>query len=373
MPTVAINAHLLSRQLGYRRAGIHHYIEQVLSNLPPQDGWRYTVFTGDSPEFLAQLPLTTIPSRWPTIRPPVRIAWEQVVWPWAAVANHANLLHSMAFVTPWLHLRPTVVTVYDLSFERYPESFPKAQQWYLRRQTRRSCHWARRVITISHASQRDVHELYGVPLDKIDVVYPGVDTQFRPLPAAEMAAFRAQHQLPERFVLHVGTLQPRKNLTTLLAALARLPGVPLILAGGKGWLYEALFAQVTQLGLADRVRFVGYVPDEELPLWYNAAAVLAFPSLYEGFGMPIVQAMACGTPVVASDVSAMPEAAGTAALLFAPHDTAALAEALAAVWHHPEQAAAMRHAGLAHAQSFSWATAGAQTAAVYHKALTPHG
>ncbi len=142
-----------------------------------------------------------------------------------------------------------------------------------------------------------------------------------------------------------------------------------MLAGGKGWLYDELLARVGQLGLGERVRFAGYVPDEALPLWYNAAEILVMPSLYEGFGLPIVEAMACGTPVVAADVSAMPEAGGDAALLFPPHDSAALARALAAVWNHPQQAAEMRQRGLAQAQRFSWAKAGAETAAVYQKAM----
>ena len=371
MPHVAINAHLLSRQLGYRRAGIHHYIEQVLCHLPPHAGWRYTVLTGQATEVLLATGHEMVQSSWPTLRPLVRIAWEQLAWPWAA--RTADLWHSMAFVTPLAHLRPTIVTVYDLSFEHYPASFPRAQQWYLSRQTRRSCHWARQVITISEASKRDIHELYGVPLERIAVVYPGVDEVYRPLPAAEVAAFRAQHNLPDRFVLHVGTLQPRKNLLTLLEAIAQLQldgDVPLVLAGGKGWLYDELLARVGQLGLGERVRFAGYVPDEALPLWYNAAEILVMPSLYEGFGLPIVEAMACGTPVVAADVSAMPEAGGDAALLFPPHDSAALAQALAAVWNHPQQAAEMRQRGLAQAQRFSWAKAGAETAAVYQKAMS---
>ena len=361
--TVAINAHLLSRQLGYRRAGIHHYIENVLCHLPTAAGLRYQIFTGQATDPLLATGHEVVQSTWPTLRPPVRIAWEQLVWPWAA--RGADLLHSMAFVTPWVHLRPSIVTVYDLSFVHYPASFPRAQQLYLHSQTRRSCRWARQVITISEASKRDIHTLYGVPLERIAVVYPGVDERFRPLSAEQTAVFRQQNNLPARFVLHVGTLQPRKNIPTLLEAIAQVEDVPLVLAGGKGWFYEELWAQAEALGIAGRVHFVGYVPDEALPLWYNTADLLVMPSLYEGFGMPIVEAMACGTPVITAEVSAMPEAGGTAARYFAPHDAAGLAAQIRTVWHDAGLAAALRQQGLAQAARFSWVRAGEETAAVY--------
>jgi glycosyltransferase involved in cell wall biosynthesis len=143
----------------------------------------------------------------------------------------------------------------------------------------------------------------------------------------------------------------------------------LVLVGGKGWLFEEIFNRVQALGLQDRVRFTGYVPDEDLPLWYNAASVLAFPSLYEGFGMPAVEAMACGTPVVAADSSSLPEAVGEAGLLFDPQNVAELADRLTAVLHNPDLAATMRAKGLVQAQQFSWEKAGRETAVVYQTAM----
>lgn len=371
--TIGINAHLLSRQHGYRRAGIHHYIAQILRHLPPPDDTlRYTVFTGDAPDLLRDLPVRVAESAWRTDGPLARIAWEQLAWPSAMVREKVDLVHSMAFVTPFLNPRPAVVTVYDLSFMIYPEAFPRAQRLYLQTQTRRSVRAARHVLAISESGRQDIHHYFGVPLAQISVVYPGVEARFRPLPPEQVAAFRAEKALPETFLLHVGTLQPRKNIPVLLEALAQTerPDLHLVLVGGKGWLYDEIFARVQALGLAERVHFAGYVPDEELPLWYNTAVSLTFPSVYEGFGMPIVQSLACGTPVIAANTSAMPEAVGDAGWLFPPDDASALAERIIEACDDSQQVAHKRARGLVQGQRFSWHTAGQQTADIYRRCTT---
>jgi glycosyltransferase involved in cell wall biosynthesis len=280
----------------------------------------------------------------------------------------------MAFAMPRLAPCPAVVTIYDLSFVHYPDSFPARQRRYLNAVTADSCRRARRLIAISESGRDDVHRVYGVPLERIDVVTPGVGEAYRPLPPDEVAAFRHHRDLPERFLLHVGTLQPRKNVSLLLEALARLGrDVPLLLVGGKGWLYDDIFARVAALGLGDRVRFAGYVDDDELPLWYNAATALVLPSLYEGFGLPVVEALACATPVVAARASSLPEAGGAAALYFDPNDPDDLAARLADVLDQPDLVAGLRAAGPAQAARFSWARAGQETAAVYDHALAAGG
>lgn len=317
--------------------------------------------------------MEVITTRWPTEKRGVRILWEQVAWPLAAVRSGLDLLHSMAFVTPFWQPRPTMVTVYDLSFLHFPTRYPFLQRIYLATQTRRSCRQARRIVTISKSAREDVHRFFHVPREQIDVVFPGVDGIFHPRSAAEVEAFRRQNGLPERFALHVGTLQPRKNIPVLIEAMARLrrPDLPLILVGGKGWYYDEIFAQVEQLGLQEQVHFAGYVPDEALPLWYNAASLLIFPSIYEGFGIPIIEAMACGTPVVAADTSAVPEAAGDAALLFPAQSIDALVSQMLAVLDNREQAATMRQRGIEQADKFSWARAGEAMVAAYCRALDP--
>ena len=368
---VGINAHLLSGEASYRRAGIHQYIAQVLRHLPWEEGEpNYVVFTQQRKLFEDMPGITAVSSRLATGNRLLRIFWEQLVWPWQAWRRSVRLLHSMAFVTPWLAPCPAVITVYDLSFLHFPDRFPVLQRLYLSSQTRRSCRQARRIITISQSSRQDVHHFFGVPLAQIDVVIPGVESVYRPLPKAEIAAFKANQRL-DRFMLHVGTLQPRKNIPILLEALARLDNstVKLVLVGGKGWLYDEIFQQVQTLGLTDRVIFTGYVPDDDLPLWYNAAELLLFPSVYEGFGLPVVEAMACGTPVIAANRSSIPEAVGEAGLLFAPNDVETLVSHVTAVLTNSTLQNKLREQGLTHAQTFSWERAGQETANVYRRAM----
>lgn len=367
---VGINAHLLSSEASYRRAGIHQYIAQTVAHLPMDAGWEYVVFTRHVPDWLSQGNRRGVASRWPTEQRLARILWEQMAWPLLNGRYQIDLLHSMAFVTPFVNRRPAVVTVYDLSFMHFPEAFPRLQQWYLASQTHRSCQQARRIITISESGRQDVARFFNVPLNRIDLVYPGVGAQYRPLPIEQVDAFRHKNGLPDKFLLHVGTLQPRKNIPILLEALARLKqsDVHLYLVGGKGWLFDEIFARVVALGLQDQVHFTGYVADEDLPFWYNAATLLIFPSLYEGFGMPIVEAMACGTAVICADSSSLPEAGGTAAVLFDPHDAQGLADRITAVLHNPTQQATMQAEGYNQAQKFSWQQSGQATAAVYQRA-----
>lgn len=374
---IGVNAQLLSGQTGYRRAGIHHYIFQLLQHLelPTRDQGSLVVFTGSHAPVLMNPNLLVEQTRWPTERRLVRIAWEQMMWPVAAAHHRLDLLHSLAFVTPILNTRPTVVTVYDLSFIHVPDRFPALQRWYLTTQARRSCQQARRVVTISESGRQDVHGLFGVPLERIDVVYPGVEERFKVQPDAAAALLRQQNHLPDRFILHVGTLQPRKNIPLLLDLFAQLrqdeafADVSLVLAGGKGWFYEEIFSRVQALGLTEWVHFPGYVPDEELPLWYAAAACLVFPSAYEGFGMPIIEAMACGTPVVAVNSSSIPEAVGEAGLIAEVGDAAALLNHLRAVLCQPDLAYTLHQKGLAHARRFSWPESGRAMGRVYAQAL----
>jgi glycosyltransferase involved in cell wall biosynthesis len=372
LPRVGINAHLLAGQATYRRAGIHQYIIQLLRHLPTAElGIQPIVYTQQTAALADRPGLQLVSSRWPTERRLVRIGWEQTVWPWLAWRDGLTLMHSMAFVLPWLRPCPTIVTIYDLSFIYYPEAFPAWQRLYLNVQTAHACRRAHQLITISESGRQDVQRRFGVPPARIGVVRPGVNPAFQPLPPDAVTRFRQEQNLPERFILHVGTLQPRKNLPLLLEAFAQLlaPDVELVLVGGKGWLFEEIFAKVEALGLQERVRFAGYVPDEALPWWYNAATLLVFPSMYEGFGLPVVEAMACGTPVLAANSSSIPEAAGEAALYFEPDDVAGLTERMALLLTDTAVSDQLRQQGPIQARQFSWARAGQETAVIYQKLL----
>jgi glycosyltransferase involved in cell wall biosynthesis len=372
---VAINAHLLSGDPSYRSAGVHQYIAHLLTHLP-QAGCRVTAFVsprsagvhaGASAERLDYWP-----TRWPTHRPAARVLWEQLAQGRALRAIGADLAHGPVFVGPLVAPCPVVVTVHDLSFLRYPYLFRPANRLYLCLLTRLSVHRARRVIAVSaHAADETAH-LLGVERAKMRVVYHGVSPLFRPLPPEEVAAFRARRGLPERFVLFVGTLEPRKNLVRLIEAFARSGadnGTALVLAGARGWYDEEVFATVERRGLSSRVHFPGYVPNDELPLWYNAAEIFAYPSLYEGFGLPVLEAQACGTPVLTSSVSALPEAAGDGALLVDPTDVEAIADGLHRLLTDATLRGVLRQRGLEHAAWFSWPRTAAETVAVYQEAI----
>jgi len=275
---------------------------------------------------------------------------------------------------PLLAHIPTVITVHDLSFLLYPEAFRPGNRLYLSQMTAQSCKRARRVIAVSQATANDLTQLLGIPRTKIDVVYNGVDSIYRPLPATEVEAYRRQAGWPERFLLMVGTLEPRKNHLMLLDAYARYrrsvqQPLPLLVGGGKGWGYAEIFERVRTLGLEAHVHFLGYIPLPTLPWLYNAATIFVYPSRYEGFGLPLAEAMACGAPAITSSASSLPEVAGDAALVVDPDDSAALAGALADVSNQPDRQEAMRTAGLEQIAQFSWAATADATAEVYARAL----
>jgi glycosyltransferase involved in cell wall biosynthesis len=294
-----------------------------------------------------------------------------VAQPGVLAQTGVALAHGPVFAGPLMARCPFVVTIHDLSFLRFPALFPPVQRFYLSLITRASARRARRVIAVSQHAADETARLLGVDRGRIDVVYHGVDPRFRPRPAAEVASFRARKELPERFLLFLGTLEPRKNLVRLVDAFARLrlPDVRLVLAGGRGWYCEEVFDRIRELHLQERVVIPGYVADEELPMWYNAATAFAYPSLYEGFGMPVTEAQACGTPVMTSECSSLPEAAGDGALLVDPRDVDAMAEGLRRLVTDEILRDELRDRGLAHAARLTWRRTAADTVAVYRRAL----
>jgi len=372
---VALDAHLLSLATSYRSAGISWYAQNLLRELPAADPRiQYTVFLNEKKyEGVPGLDLRL--SRLPAQHPVVRIFWEQCIQPTAVARERADLLHGLALVGPVVGTRPLVLTIHDLSFLHYPRNFRAGKRLYLRLFTRWSVRRARRVIAPSESTRRDILNQYGVPAARVDRIHYGLDPIFHPLPRARVAEFRGRHGLPERFLLFVGTLEPRKNVTRLIEAYARLTEdrPPLYIVGGKGWLYHEVFARVEALQLNGSVRFVGYVPGQELPWWYNAAELFVYPSLYEGFGLPPLEAMACGTPVITSGVSSLPEVVGSAGKTVDPADVGELAGAMAQVLADGDLRQTMQAAGLAQAGTFSWPEAARQTVRSYRHAMSGSG
>lgn len=371
--SIGVNAHLLSFGPGYRRAGVSQYTEQllrhfVISCLDPGDS--LTVFVGH--DDLQQVWISErnvvrySHSLLPTGSPPLRIVWEQIVSPFAMSRAHLGVLFCPVNVVPLACPVPSVVTVHDLAFLSYPDAFHTAKRRYLTAMTRLSVHRARRVIAVSAHTRDDLVHRFGVRPERVTVIPNAADARFRPAadPKA-VARFKAAHNLPDRFILFVGTLEPRKNLRRLIEAFALLAEgdaeTKLVIVGATGWLTSDLAPLVQAHDLTDRIIFTGYVTDNDLPVWYQAATVFCYPSLYEGFGLPVLEAMACGTPVVTSRTSSIPEVTGEAAMLVDPTDVAALAHALQSVLSDEARRNTMAEAGIARAQTFSWERTAAAT------------
>ncbi len=294
-------------------------------------------------------------------------------------ARPPEVLFVPAHVLPLVHPRRSVVTVHDLGYLFHPEAHRPADRRYLDGSTRWNARQATLVIADSAATQRDLVRAYGVDERKVRVIYLGRDERLRRVgEAGQLAAVRNRYGLGERYLLYVGTLQPRKNLARIVAAFARiagdpaLAGVQLVLAGKLGWLYDDLFAEVRRLGLEQRVRFPGYIADEDLPALLSAAMAFVFPSLYEGFGIPVLEAGACGVPVITSNTSSLPEVAGdpaagaegAAALLVDPTDVDAIAAAMYRLATDDALCAELSRRGLENVKRFSWDKCARETLAV---------
>lgn len=286
------------------------------------------------------------------------ILWQRLRLPLRAelLAGPFDLLHAPDFVLPPTAAR-TLLTVHDLTFLVRPECAEAGLRRYLGRAVPPSLRRADLIVVDSRATAADLASLLAVAGPRVRLIYPGVDPRFRPLPPAAVEHVRTALGLPDQFLLFVGTLEPRKNLPRLLAAFAAAelpPELTLLIVGRKGWLFEQIFATVAELGLESRVRFLDFVDDAHLPALYNLARAFVYPSLYEGFGLPVLEALACGAPVVTSAVSSLPEVAGAAAVLVDPEQVASIADGIRRALAEADR---LRRAGPPQARPFSWGAA----------------
>jgi glycosyltransferase involved in cell wall biosynthesis len=256
-----------------------------------------------------------------------------------------------------------VVTVHDLAFLRFKLHRANKRN-YLAAMTRLSIRRAAHVITVSEFTRHEVIELLGVHPATVSAVPNGKDERFVPADQAVARRFREVKGLPERYLLFIGTLEPRKNLPTLLRAYACVKDaidMPLVIGGGKGWWFDEIFRLVKELQIEAHVKFLGFVPADELPLYYGSATALVYPSLYEGFGLPPLEALASGLPVITSDAGAIAEVVADAAICVPALDATALADALVRVAKDDSLRSALRTKGLIRAAEFSWSRAAQAT------------
>jgi len=271
----------------------------------------------------------------------------------------------------WGKVGKSVVTIHDVIPLVLPWAFPRRHRWVLATALGRIRKQAEMVIVPSNAVAEDVVQHLHVERQRITVIPEGCDPRFQPVGEPVRDAIRRRYDLPERYILFVGTLEPRKNVKALLQAFARIADeqpqdhLKLVIVGRPGWGSEDYGAMVEALGLQTAVQFTGFVDDEYLPDLYRGALLFVYPSLYEGFGLPVLEAMACGIPVITSNRSSLPEVAGDAALLVDPTQPEALAAAMSAVLHDDALRQALRAKGLARAAAFTWEVAAQQTVAVY--------
>ncbi len=269
----------------------------------------------------------------PNMRPAVRLLWEQVRLPVLVKRSAVDLLHSLHYTRPAVLPCKSVVTFHDMTFFLFPELHTRTKRIFFPFAIRQSSQHADALVTISENTRRDAIRILGIPPERIFTTPLGISEEFHPIDdPALLEEERRRYELPAEFILYVGLIEPRKNIPLLLKAYARLvnQGDPpaLVLVGRLGWMSEQVFQLVEQLKLKDRVHFKGYIPAENLPIVYNLAKLFVYPSTYEGFGFPPLEAMACGIPVITTAISAMLDNIGEAGLLIPPQDETALNQAI---------------------------------------------
>ncbi len=360
----------------HQKAGLGRYARTLAEQLTALDhSNEYIAFAYGrvAPEVLPPslriLPMANIPL---DARP-----WRMGVWLAYALGlsldralPRVDLFHATEHLLPPLKNARSVFTLHDLIFQFFPEFHLPLNRWFLRNAMPHFLRRADAIIAVSDCTKRDAMRFYGIPPDKITVIYEGVNPALRPVADPTLiAAARARYARNQPFLLFLGTIEPRKNIPALVEALRtlRARGLPqrLLVAGRKGWLYEGVFQRIRELGMESEVDFLDYVPDADLPALFAACDAFVFPSLYEGFGLPPLEAMACGAPVVCSNTSSLPEVVGDAALTVDPRQVGEMAAAIERVVCDAQARDELRAKGLAQAAKFSWERAARETMQVY--------
>ena len=362
----------------HARAGLGRYSERLAQAVTAHDKQhQYGLFYNRGADGILPATLKHLPAR--HIRAGYK-PWRMAVW-MAQLAGlgfnrlvpDATLYHSTEHLLMPLRGVPTILTIHDLIFKLFPAYHKKLNYHYLNWAVPLFCRNASKIITVSQASKQDIVTHYGIEAAKIAVIQEAAAENFKPASAAQVAAVRQKYKLPEQFLVHLSTIEPRKNLSRLLDALKILrrdrPNLQLILVGAKGWLYDDFFAKIEREGLNEAVHALGWVPDEDLPAVIRAATLAVQPSLYEGFGLPLLEHMASDQVVAASNRSSLPEVGGDAAAYFDPENASDMAAVIGRILSDPAEQQHRRALGRAQAARFSWERAARETVAVYDEVL----
>lgn len=298
-----------------------------------------------------------------------------MVWSCAVTAqkhlfSHLDLVHS-----PTLALFPIkphnryVLTVHDIIFKKFPQYLPKGTIRHTKLFFRHNLNLADKIIAVSHSTRNDIIQEYGISKEKIVVIPEAADPIYRPVPDKEKEKIIQKYSLKDPFILYVGTIEPRKNIITVLDAFASClkshPNLELVIAGKKGWYYEHIFIHLQKIGIQNKVKFIGYIPISDLPALYNAAHIFVYPSLYEGFGLPPLEAMQCGTPVISSNVSSLPEVMGEKGIMINPYDSVTLSNEINKLISDTKYRDNQIQYGFMQAKKFSWKKTAELTVSVY--------
>jgi len=345
-----------------------------LPGLSPEHTFFVFTDTEDNLGFLKGLSnvrVVTIPLSW---RYEILI-WEQIKLPLILRRYEIDLLHGTKNSIPLLGRCKKICTIHDLAYYLFPETFTLAQRIHLKISARIACLCTDKIIAVSKNTKKDIVRLLNAAESKVKVVYNGVDVKFFDKPEElVLKKVRAKFDLPEKFILFVGTIQPRKNIETLIKAFLEFKkkdetDYHLVLAGRKGWLYDKIVKQIEQSLHRDYIHFLGMVADEELLCLYHSASVCVYPSSYDGFGLVPLEAMAAGAPTITSNVSSLPEVVGDAAMKVSPDDWTSLAKAIESIVSDRKIRSKLKEMSVERAKEFSWKRAAEETLMLYEEVL----
>jgi glycosyltransferase involved in cell wall biosynthesis len=357
--------------------GAGNYIIQFIKALAQIDiDFELVVFIHQSKRALFDLPVDA-KIQWRLVAdksPMQRLIWEQTILPGQVRSARIDLLHSLHYTQPVRLGCSSVVTIHDMTFFLFPHLHTRSKRLFFPFAIRTSIRRADALVTISESTRQDTIRLLGVTPQKIFTTQLGVNDEFHVIEDKELLTeVRQKYGLPKEYILYVGLVEPRKNIPSLIRAYKSLIGQgtkhSLVIVGRFGWMYQEVIEQTEKLGLKDRVQFTGYIPQDDLPIVYNLASLFVYPTRYEGFGFPALEAMACGTPVITTDISSLPEIVGDAGMLVPPDDEQALTTAIAKVLTDSTLYDQLKTKGLLRAKYFTWERTARETLKVYQHVL----